>query len=155
MKLSTFIILWFIALSAVAGHHPAIEYIKTEDAPASTGPYSQGTILDLSKGKLVFVSGQSEDDPKTGKLHNENIAAATNQTLDNIEAILKAAGTDLSHVVKMDVYLKDMNDWPAMNKEYIKRYPNGTYPARVAVQALNGYLIEISCIAFVPDNKRK
>lgn len=129
---------------------PAIQDIKTPDAPASMGPYSQGTSVDLRQGKLLFVSGSSEDDPKTGQLHNESIEAATNQALNNVEAVLKAAGTSWENVVRVEVYLNDINEWAEMNKEYKKRFPNGIYPARTGVQAPNGFRIEIACVAFIP-----
>lgn len=136
---------------AFAAQSDAIKLIQTSDAPKAIGPYSQALTVDLSKGKLLFVSGQSEDDPKTGKVLNKNIAEATNQTMNNIEAILKAAGTSWENVVRVEIYLNDLNDWAEMNKEYKKHFPNGVYPVRSAVQAKNGSRIEMTCIAFVPN----
>lgn len=129
----------------------AIKYIQTADAPKPIGPYSQGTLIDLKKSKLLFVSGQIALDPKTGTLKEDNIQEATNQTLDNIAAILKAAGSDWKHVVRMEVFLKDLNDWTGMNDEYSKRFPDGVYPARQATESNMKYRIEISAIAIAPE----
>lgn len=132
-------------------HATPVTNISTPKAPKSLGAYSQGTMVDLSKGKLLFVSGQVAIDPKTGKLHEENINVATRQTLDNIEAILKAAGSDWKYVIRMDVFLKDFNDWDGMNEVYAKRLTSGIYPARQTVQVGMENLVEISAIAFVPN----
>jgi 2-iminobutanoate/2-iminopropanoate deaminase len=146
-------LLAFFILNATALAQPstAIQQIETPDAPKVTGPYSQGLVVDLSKGKLLLVSGESEDDPKTGKRLDQTIKEATNQTMNNIEAILKAAGTSWENVVRVEVYLNDLNDWAEMNTEYKKRFPSGIYPARSAVQAKSGYRLEMTCVAFVPD----
>ena len=136
---------------AAAQHHSPVNNIETPNAPKVSGAYSLGTSVDLRKGKLLFVSGQVAEDPKTGKLLEDDIHTATRQTLDNIGAILKAAGSDWQYVVRMDVFLKDFNDWGGMNEEYTKRFAKGKYPARQAVQVTMENRIEISCIAFIPD----
>jgi 2-iminobutanoate/2-iminopropanoate deaminase len=98
----------------------------------------------------VFVSGQVARDPVTGQLVEDDIATATARTMDNIEAILDAAGTGWCSVVRMDVFLRDMNDWEGMNAEYSKRFVSGAYPARQTVGVSMDNRIEMSCIAVVP-----
>lgn len=131
-----------------------IQKIDTPHAPKALGAYSQAINVDLEKTKnLVFVCGQVAIDPKTGKMIEDNIHSATNQTLDNIEAILKAAGSDWKYVVRMDVFLQNFDrDWDGMNEEYSKRFPEGVYPVRqtVGVSMDDNTLVEISCIAIVP-----
>lgn len=140
-------------LANAASARLEIEDVKTDKAPPAIGPFSQGTSVDLQKGKLLFVSGQTATDPKTGKLREENIRIATRQTLDNIEAILKAAGSDWKYVVRTDVFLNNLNDWDGMNEEYALRFPNKIFPARQTVQAMMPYRIEISVIALIPNWK--
>lgn len=134
-----------------------IQKIESLNAPAALGAYSQGLIIDLENTKnLVFISGQVAINPKTGKMEEENIHAATNQTLDNIEAILKSAGSDWEYVVRMDVFLQNFDrDWDGMNEEYAKRFPQGVFPVRqtVGVKMDDNTLVEISCIAIVPKIK--
>lgn len=94
-------------------------------------------------------------DPKTGIMIEDSIQSATKQTLDNVEAILKEAGSDWEYVVRMDVFLQNFDrDWDGMNEEYSKRFTNGIFPARqtVGVSMDNNTLVEISCIAIVPKN---
>lgn len=124
--------------------------IETQNAPTAIGPYSQAVKVKISEGKLVFVSGQLPIDPKSGKLISGNISMMTKQVFSNIEAILKASGTDFSEVVRVDVFLKDMNDFGEMNEVYKQYLNTQPYPARQTIQA--GQLpldapIEISCIA--------
>lgn len=119
--------------------------IQTEFAPAAIGPYSQAVEI----GNLVFVSGQLPIDPQTGVFASEEIKEQTRQSLTNISEILKAAGTDMSHVVKTTVFLADMADFAAMNEVYAEffRVP---FPARaaVAVKTLpKNALVEIECVA--------
>jgi 2-iminobutanoate/2-iminopropanoate deaminase len=147
----TLVSLLIIGTSCYATNTPPVENILAPTAPKPDGAYSQATRVDLQKGKLIFISGQVAEDPKTGKLLEGDIHTATHQTLDNIGAILKAAGSDWKYVVRMDVFLKNFNDWAGMNEEYVKRFPNGVYPARQAVQVGMENRIEISCIAFVPN----
>ena len=119
--------------------------IHTTDAPAAIGPYSQA--IDL--GSLVFASGQIPIDPATGTMP-EGIEAQTRQSLTNAGNILKAAGTDLDHVVKTTVFLADMNDFAAMNAVYAEFFTEGSYPARSAVQVARlpkNALVEIEVIA--------
>jgi 2-iminobutanoate/2-iminopropanoate deaminase len=119
--------------------------INTENAPAAIGPYSQA----ISAGEIIFVSGQLGLDPKTGKLAEGGIVAETKQALENIKAVLTAAGSNLSNVAKADVYLADMNEFSKMNEVYAT-YFSEPFPARatVAVKALpKDGKIEISVIA--------
>jgi len=119
--------------------------INTQDAPAAIGPYSQA----VAAGEVIYVSGQLGLDPKTGKLVEGGIAAETKQALENIKAVLLAAGSSLAKVVKTDVYLADMSEFSKMNEIYASYFAE-PYPARatVAVKTLpkNGR-VEIAVIA--------
>ena len=133
-----------------------IQKIDTDAAPKALGAYSQALSVDLENTKnLVFVCGQVPLNPKTGKMVESDIRTATNQALDNVEAILKAAGSDWKYVVRSDVFLQHFDrDWDGMNEEYAKRFPNRVFPARqtVGVKMDDDTLVEISCIAIVPKN---
>ena len=118
--------------------------IITSGAPGAIGPYSQA----IEAGGLVFVSGQLPADPATGQLA-EGIAAQTERSLLNLKAILEEAGLSLKDAVKVTVYLKDMNDFSAMNEVYQRIIPS-PYPARVAVEVARlpkDALVEIELIA--------
>jgi len=104
--------------------------ISTDRAPAAIGPYSQAIVA----GNLVFTAGQIPLDPATGQLVEGDIAAQTERVMQNIRAILEAAGTSLAKVVKTTVFLADMNDFAAMNEVYA-RYFADHRPARSTVQA--------------------
>lgn len=121
--------------------------IVTPNAPEARGPYSQA----IAAGDFVFVAGQIPIDPKTKALVEGDIGTLTMKVLDHIEAILKEAGLDLRHVVKVEVFLKDLNDFQAMNQAYAKRFDKGPLPARVTIQAAKLPMdcrIEISCVAY-------
>ncbi len=110
---------------------PAHEPVFAEGLPKPIGPYVAGITLD----RLVIVSGQGATDPATGKLAGSDVEAQTEQVFRNIEAILKAAGTDLSRVLRCGVFLVDLRDFDAMNAVYALRgSPAGTYhrPGRIA-----------------------
>lgn len=147
LALSIFLIL---SNSMYAADNVLVKNVETARAPQPLGAYSQATMVNPADGKLVYISGQVAINPKTGKLLEGDIHTATNQTLDNIGAILKAAGSDWKYVVKMEVFLKDFNDWDGMNEEYAKRFPNKLYPARHTVQVGMENRIEIACVALVP-----
>lgn len=122
--------------------------IDTLDAPKAIGPYSQA----IKAGNLLFVSGQLPLDPVTGHLVEQEIRMQTNQVLDNLEAILKASECSFKEVVRVDVFLKDLNDFNALNEEYAKRFSHATPPARQTIQVARlprDALVEISCIAFL------
>jgi 2-iminobutanoate/2-iminopropanoate deaminase len=106
--------------------------ISTEKAPAAIGPYSQAIRI----GDLVYTSGQVALDPATGQIVSGGIEAQTTRVLENLKAVLEAAGTTLSQVVKTLVFLKDMNDFAAMNAIYGQYLaPEGTTaPARSTVE---------------------
>ena len=119
--------------------------IHTPDAPAAIGPYSQG----VKANGFVFVSGQLPLNPATNAFP-EGIAAQTRQSLLNLRAILRAAGTDFDRVVKTTVFLKDMNDFAAMNAVYAELFGTEQAPARAAVQVARlpkDALVEIESIA--------
>ena len=88
--------------------------VSTEDAPKAIGPYSQAVSFD----KLVFLSGQIPLDPKSGEVKASTIEAQTEQVMKNLQAVLKAAGSDFSKVLKTTVFLSDMNDFAAFNQVY-------------------------------------
>lgn len=112
----------------------------------SAGPYSQA----ISAGNLIFVSGQIGIDPKTNSLV-EGIERQTKQAIINIEAVLSAAGSQLSDVVKTNIYLSDMDDFPLVNDIYAS-YFSKPYPARATIQVVRlpkEAAVEIECIAFI------
>ncbi len=119
--------------------------IATEKAPGAIGPYSQG----IDAGSLIFTSGQLPINPEDKKLITDDIKAATKQSLLNVQAILEAAGSSLDKVIKTTVFLKDLNDFAAMNEVYAEFF-KGDCPARSAVQVAKLPLdapIEIEVIA--------
>ena len=121
------------------------EVVHTSNAPAAIGPYSQGILA----GDLVFVSGQLPVDMATGSFP-EGIAAQTRQSLQNLQAILKEAGTDLNNLVKTTVFLSDMNNFAAMNEVYRELVGSDVCPARSAVEVARlpkDALVEIEAIA--------
>ena len=119
--------------------------ISSPDAPATIGPYSQA----IASGDLVFLSGQIPLDPKTGVLVEGSIAAQTERVLDNLGAVLAAAGCTFANVVKTTIYLVDLADFAAVNETYAKRFPT-VPPARATVQVTaipKGARVEIDAIA--------
>jgi 2-iminobutanoate/2-iminopropanoate deaminase len=119
--------------------------IHTDAAPAAIGPYSQAVTL----GDLVFCSGQVALDPRTGELVGETAAAQCVQVLDNLGAVLEAAGSGLDRVAKTTIFLASMDDFAAVNEVY-GRYFKAPLPARatVAVKTLpKNALVEIDCVA--------
>ena len=128
-----------------------LKKIETDKAPGAVGPYSQGTQI----GEFVFVSGQLPVNPKTGQKVEEDIKVQTDRVIENIKAVLKAVGLDLSQVVRCDVFLKDMNDFKAMNEVYASKFVTDPKPARQAVQVGRlpiDAMVEISCIAYKSNN---
>ena len=122
--------------------------VSTPDAPAAIGPYSQAVRV----GDFLFSSGQIALDPATGQVTAVGIAEQTRQVFENLKAILSAAGAGLSQVVKTQVFLKDMNDFSAMNSVYSAYLaPEGTVPpARSTVEVARlpkDVLVEIEVIA--------
>ena len=122
--------------------------VATEAAPAAIGPYSQGMLC----GNLLFISGQLPIDPASGELVSGSIEEKTHRVIQNIRAIAEAAGGGLEDVVKTTVFLKDMNDFGAMNSVYAE-YFTETPPARAAIQVAalpKGADIEIEAIVLMP-----
>ncbi len=106
-----------------------MKQIRTAEAPAAIGPYSQA----IAEGQLIFTSGQLPMDPTTGELRNTDIASAARQVLLNLRAVLLAGGADMSTVVKTTVFLKDMRDFQAFNGVYAEFFKE-PFPARSCVQ---------------------
>jgi len=121
-----------------------LKVLHTDKAPAAIGPYSQG----IHAGNLVFTSGQLPLNPETGELEAD-IRKATQQSLENIKNILDSAGTSMDRIVKVVIFLRDMNDFTAMNEAYGAYFPTNP-PARSAVQVARlpkDAIIEIEAIA--------
>lgn len=123
------------------------EIISTDKAPAAIGPYSQAVKV----GNMVYTSGAIPTIPATGQIVEGGIEEQTAQVLKNLTEVLKAAGTSLENVVKTTVFIKNMNDFSAMNEVYSKFF-TGSYPARSTVEVARlpkDVLVEIECIALV------
>jgi 2-iminobutanoate/2-iminopropanoate deaminase len=121
------------------------EIISTDKAPGAIGPYSQA----IKTGGMVYCSGQIPIDPVTGEFVSNDITEQTDQVLKNLSAVLEAAGSSLSNVVKTTVFLADMSDFAAMNEIYAS-YFGENKPARATVQAARlprEAKVEIECIA--------
>ena len=121
------------------------EIISTEKGPKAIGPYSQA----VRANGFVYISGQGALDPATGALVTGGIAEQTARALDNLKAIVEAAGSSLDHAVKATVFLKDMNDFAAMNEVYARYFPKNK-PARTTVEVARLPLdlrVEIDLIA--------
>ena len=119
--------------------------VITDKAPRPIGPYSQAII----DGDLLFLAGQGPIDPVTGATNLGDIASQTRRTLENVKAILEAAGSSLDKVIRCNVYLKDIGDFAAMNDVYARTFTS-PYPARTTIQAgalPGGIAIEIECTA--------
>ncbi|MEN9723758.1 MAG: hypothetical protein RJB38_1744 [Pseudomonadota bacterium] len=120
--------------------------ILTDLAPKPIGPYSQA----IQAGPWVFCSGQIALDPKTGTLQATDVEGQTVQVLENMKAVLAAAGCGTEHVVKTTIFLKSMNDFPKVNEIYGK-YFTGVTPARSTVEVARlprDVIVEIEAIAF-------
>jgi 2-iminobutanoate/2-iminopropanoate deaminase len=121
------------------------DIVTTDRGPKPIGPYSQA----IKANGFLFLSGQVALDPKTGELTGNDIRQQTERVLENIKAIVEAAGSNLHHVVKTTVFLKDMSDFPAMNEVY-GRYFSSAPPARSTVQVARlpkEALVEIELVA--------
>lgn len=119
--------------------------IKTPLAPAAIGPYSQA----IQVGDTLYCSGQIAIDPKTGHMVTESVEAEAEQVLENLGAVLRAAGMEYRHVVRCTVYLADINDYAQVNEIY-SHYFSEDAPAREAVQVAKlprAARVEISCVA--------
>jgi 2-iminobutanoate/2-iminopropanoate deaminase len=121
------------------------DIVLTDRGPKPIGPYSQA----IRANGFLYVSGQVALDPKTGELTGTDIRQQTQRTLENLKGILEAAGSNLHHVVNTTVFLKDMNDFAAMNEVYAKYFTLAP-PARSTVQVARlpkDALVEIEVVA--------
>lgn len=124
-----------------------MEEISTDDAPASIGPYSQG----IKDGDTVYVSGQGPVDPDSGDIVGGDIETQTERTLENVAAVLEAAGSSLDNVVKATVFVANMDDYADINEVY-GDYMSEPFPARSAVEVADLPIdigVEIEVIASV------
>ena len=103
--------------------------VNTSSAPAAIGPYSQGVIA----GNLLFVSGQIPINPMDGSLVSDSLESQANQVFQNLRAIIQEAGTSFEHVVKLTIYLTDLENFAAVN-QVMEGYFNEPYPARATVE---------------------
>jgi 2-iminobutanoate/2-iminopropanoate deaminase len=122
-----------------------ISYISTKKAPAAIGPYSQGIVA----GNLVFTSGQLPIDPSSGDLVNDDIKLATKTSLENVKSILEEAGSSIEKVIKVTVYVTNMDDFSKINEVYSEYFAEHK-PARSLVEVSRlpkDGLIEIEAVA--------
>ena len=103
--------------------------VNTSSAPAAIGPYSQGVIA----GNLLFVSGQIPINPADGSLVSDSLESQANQVFENLRAIIQEAGTSFEHVLKLTIYLADLENFAAVNK-VMENYFSQPYPARATVE---------------------
>jgi 2-iminobutanoate/2-iminopropanoate deaminase len=103
--------------------------VNTSSAPAAIGPYSQGVIA----GNLLFVSGQIPINPRDGSLVSDSLESQANQVFENLRAIIQEAGTSFEHVLKLTIYLTDLENFAAVNK-VMENYFSQPYPARATVE---------------------
>jgi len=103
--------------------------VNTSSAPAAIGPYSQGVIA----GNLLFISGQIPLNPEDGSLASNSLESQANQVFQNLRAIIQEAGTTFEHVLKLTIYLTDLESFAAVNK-VMENYFNEPYPARATVE---------------------
>jgi 2-iminobutanoate/2-iminopropanoate deaminase len=121
------------------------EPVSTDKAPQAIGPYSQAIVA----GDLVFTSGQIPLDPKTQQIVQGDVRAQAERVMENLSAVLAAAGASFASVVKATIYLTDLNDFAAVNEVYGKRFPSAP-PARSTVQVAalpKGVRLEIDLVA--------
>lgn len=120
--------------------------ISTSQAPAPIGPYSQAVLV----GNVLYTSGQIAINAETGQLVLDDIKTETKQVMDNLGAVLKAAGMDFSHVIKSSIFISDMNNFSEINAVYGSYFDDTTAPARETVEVANlpkFVNVEISMIA--------
>lgn len=135
-----------LVVCVLAGcEHQSRQVIATPGAPAAIGPYSQG----IKVGKMLFTAGQIPIDPRTGELVTGSIEDQTRRVLENLGAVLKAAGMDFGDVVSATVYMDDIANYPRINQVYAEYFPHDP-PARCAMQVARlpkGAAVEIAFIA--------
>lgn len=123
--------------------------VRTAEAPAAIGPYSQAVVVDVGGKRMLFCSGQIALDPATGAMSEGDVEAQTRRVLDNLGAVLAAAGAGFADVVKTTIYLQSMGDFQVVNGVYGERFVHDP-PARATVEAAKlprGALVEIDAIA--------
>jgi len=123
--------------------------IQTDQAPSAIGPYSQA--IECGSGKFIFLSGQIALDPKSMEVVGESASEQCRQVMDNLTAVLKASGADLTNLVKTTIFLQDLNDFGPVNKVYAT-YFDSAPPARATVQVARlpkDVRVEIDGIAVV------
>ena len=121
--------------------------VATAGAPAAIGPSSQGNIT----GDFLYISGQLPINPQTGEMP-AGVEAQTKQSLENVKAIVEAAGGTMDHVIKTTVFLNDMNDFGTMNGVYASYFTEGLYPSRSAVEVARlpkDALVEVEAIVYL------
>jgi 2-iminobutanoate/2-iminopropanoate deaminase len=124
-----------------------MEIIVSKEAPSAIGPYSHAIALN----GMVYTSGQIPLIPETGEIVNGGIKEQTEQSIQNLKAVLTAAGSGLAHVVKTTCFLTDMRDFAAFNEVYAKHFTGKPARSCVAVLALpKGALVEIEAVAEIP-----
>ena len=127
--------------------------IETNSAPKPVGPYNQAVLVD----NWLYCSGQIALDPLTGEMiGNGNIEDETRQVLNNLLAVVDAAGGKNSNVIRTTIYLTNLNDFTKVNKIYAETFDNEVSPARACVEVSNlpkGGKIEIDCIAWLGERK--
>jgi 2-iminobutanoate/2-iminopropanoate deaminase len=123
-----------------------VRAVRSVEAPAPVGPYSQAIVA----GGFVFASGQIPLDPETGRVVEGSIEVQVQRVLENLRAVLEAAGASLGCVVRTTVYLADLGDFPRLNEVYARYFATDPRPARTTVQAARlplGCAVEIDAIA--------
>jgi 2-iminobutanoate/2-iminopropanoate deaminase len=129
--------------------HARHRAVHASHLPKPAGPYSPGVELD----RLIFVSGQGATDPATGQLAGADVETQTEQCLKNVQAILRAGGSDLQYVLRCGVFLIDIAEFARMNVVYARMFGEHR-PARTTIQAAAlpgaGLRVEIDCVAYVP-----
>ncbi|QKS72879.1 RidA family protein [Paenalkalicoccus suaedae] len=119
--------------------------IKTTEAPGAIGPYSQA----IDTGEFIYTSGQIGLDPATGEMVEGGVEAQAHRVMQNVEAVLRAGGVEMSNIVKTLIFLQDINDFAKVNEIYAS-YLSEPYPARSAVEVAKmpkGALVEVEVIA--------
>jgi 2-iminobutanoate/2-iminopropanoate deaminase len=123
--------------------------VRTAEAPAAIGPYSQAVVVPVGDKRMLFCSGQIALDPATGAMVDGDVEAQTRQVLANLGAVLSAAGASYADVVKTTIFLASMDDFATVNAVYAERFVHDP-PARATVEAAKlpkGALVEIDAIA--------
>lgn len=126
------------------------EKVSTDQAPQAIGSYSQGVRKGMPMRWLVHTSGQIGIDPKTGEFAGADVEAQAKQAMENVKAVLEAAGTNMESIMKVSIFMTDINDFQKVDAIY-KSYIKDPYPARSAVQVAalpKGALVEIEAVAF-------